>query len=198
MGPDEAMAHAWRANNPTPAAPNTQPAPAGSAPEPGADDYAAAWHENDSLLDRASQNWNDFKHDHPNWALVLGSTPGTNEVTSALELNDAKNHGDKLGMGLAAAGIIPGATLFKDGVKAIHAGEATQRAARAAIVANRTAPVSQAELRAGADAYSASKAAGQTLKNTGAAKAVMGAGAEGTSTASNLADYAHAWHNDAN
>lgn len=178
---DEALAQGWRDNRGQPPAP--APAPVPAATGDAATDYAAAWGHHDSYLDDASRRWNDIKQAHPKTALVVGMLPVTGEITSALELNDAINRGDKTDMALATAGLIPGSKLVKAGANAIHAGEAVQKLARTTLT--------------GADAYSASKAAGQALKNTGAAKLAAGVGAEAASTGSNLADYAHSWNRDA-
>lgn len=170
---DEALAQGWRDNRDRP--PEPAPAPMPAATGDAATDYAAAWHHHDSYLNDASRRWNDMKKDHPKTALLLGSLPGTGEVASALELNDAINRGDKTDMALAVAGLIPGERLVGAGVKAIRAGEAVQKAARTTLT--------------GADAYSAAKASGQAMKNAGAARLAAGAGAEVASNGANLADY---------
>jgi hypothetical protein len=178
---EEAMAQGWRDNrdHPPAPAPAPMPAPTGDA----ASDYAASWGRHDTYLDDASRHWNDIKQEHPKAALLVGSLPVTGQITSALELNDAHNRGDKGDMALATAGLIPGGKMIGAGAKAIRAGEAVQHAARNTMT--------------GAEAYSAAKAAGQALKGSGAAKVAAGVGAEVASTGSNLADYAHAWNRDA-
>lgn len=180
------MAQAWRENDHPAGAEQAKQAP--PAPPPAADDYAGAWKHHSpvddrSSLDNASDNWNDFKQQHPNAALVASVLPVSGYVASAAELNDAHNRGDKADMALAAAGLVPGGSLIKKGINAIHAGEDVQRVAR------RT-------LTSAAD-YSAAKKAGQALKNRGAAKVVTGGAAETASTGSDLADYAKAWNNHA-
>lgn len=134
---------------------------------------------NESYLDEASRLWNDAKRDYPKTALVASVLPITGQVTSALELNDAINRGDKTDMALAAAGLVPAAKLISTGVKAVRAGEAVQKVARNTLT--------------GADIYSASKKAGQAMKNRGAATVAAGAGTEAASTGSNLSDYVDAW-----
>jgi hypothetical protein len=183
--PEEAMAQAWREGTHAPATPAT---PASDTATAQPSDYAAAWNRHSPLddgpsLDNASRNWNDFKKEHPVVALVASLLPVTGNLTSAIELNDAHNHGDKSGMALAATGLIPGGALVKKGIKAIRTGEDIQHVARNTLT--------------GAEVYSASKKAGQALKNSGAAKVVTGGVAEAASTGSDLADYARAWRGDA-
>lgn len=190
--PDAVMAQAWRANQASDNRPATQaggddgtaqPATANSAAASPSTEYADAWHGHKSLLDTASDNWNDFKKQHPFAGLVLGSLLGTNEVTSAVELNDAYNHHDKAGMALAATGLVPGGKLVGRGIDAIRTGEAIQKTARTTLT--------------GAAAYSAAKSAGQALKQKGAAQLAAGGGAEAANAGSNLADYIHSWNTDA-
>jgi hypothetical protein len=180
---DAVMAQAWREHGNAPAAPATAPSQASAAATTQPTDYADAWNRHDTYLDDASRKWNQAKVEHPNLALLGSLAPVTGEISSVLELNDAHNRGDKTGMATAATGLIPGTKLVHAGVKAIRRGEAIQHAARNTL--------------SGADAYSAAKKAGQALKNGGAAKVAAGGGAETASTASNLADYAHAWRHDA-
>lgn len=136
--------------------------------------------DDEAYLDAASHWWNDTKKEWPKAALAASVLPVTGQITSALELHDAIKRDDKTDMALAAAGLIPGAKLVTSGAKALRAGQAIQHAARNTLT--------------GADVYSASKKAGQVMKNSGGTAVTAGVGAEAASTASNLDDYAHEWN----
>lgn len=144
-----------------------------------ASDYADAWNRHDDYADKASDVWNQMKKNHPLGSLIASMLPVTNDITSALELNDAYNHDDKTGMALAAAGLVPGVNIAREGLKAIRAGEAAQQVARTTLT--------------GAQVYSASKAAGQAMKNKGAAKMATGVGTEAANLGSSLSDYIDSW-----
>lgn len=132
--PDDVMAQAWRDNAAAegkPAAPATQAPDTNPAGDP-ATDYADAWTSHASPLDNASSNWNDLKKQHPVAALALSVLPGTAQITSAAELNDAANRHDPAGMVKAASGMVPGVALLAIGTKAVRAGKAAADATKVA------------------------------------------------------------------
>lgn len=184
--PDTMMALAWHdaaadAGGPhssEPPATNPAGSSAGAATATPGADYADAWHAHDSYLDDASRWWNEQKQDHPVPALIASVAPVTGQITSGLELNDAYNKGDKPGMALAAAGLIPGGKLVVKGVKAIRAGHAMGQVAQIA----HSGPAATAALKAG-----------RAMQAKGAAQAAAGAGTETASMGSSIADYIDAW-----
>ena len=130
-------------------------------------------------VDAATEIWNDAKQEYPKTALAVSMLPVASTVTSALELNDAINRGDKVDMALAATGLIPGGSLVKAGVKGAKAGHAAVSAANGMLHTHPSALN-----------YSIARAAADAQVRTGYAKAAAGAGAEVTSATSNVRDYA--------
>lgn len=192
--PDDVIAQAWRDNAdaekaqaPAAGGPRSseQPAtnPAGglatASGAPPANDYADAWNRHDDYIDKASDAWAQARKDHPVGSAIAGMLPVAGQITSALEVNDAHNRGDKTGMAIAAAGLIPAGKLIVNGGKALRTGLAMEQVARAA--------------QATPAATAAALKAAQVLKTRGAASVAGGAGATAANHAQTISDYIDAW-----
>lgn len=140
----------------------------------------------ESYIDAASRLWNDAKKEYPATTAIASFMPVVSNVTSAIELNDAINRGDKKDMALSAAGMVPAAQLITGGAKAIKAGHMAQAAARKGVT----------DGAIDAAAYTSARNAGQSQVNKGAAKIMTGATASGSSAASNAIDYADEWNKE--